>query len=70
MNLKIRQIGLYLLIATLFSNVLALSLEVDMTFTIPLYIISVILIFLDEKYIDKFLKEMTPRTIPIDKDKD
>lgn len=70
MNLKIRQIGIYLLIATLFSNVLALSLEVDMTFTIPLYIISVILIFLDDKYIDKFLKEMTPRTIPIDKDKD
>jgi len=70
MKPKIRHIGLYLLVATLFSNVLALSLQVDMTFTIPLYIISVILIFLDDKYIDKFLKEMTPRTIRIDKDKD
>lgn len=70
MKPKIKHIGLYLLIATLFSTVLALSLQVDMTFTIPLYIISVILIFLDDKYIDKFLKEMTPRTIPIDKDKD
>jgi hypothetical protein len=70
MKLKIKHIGLYLLIATLFSTVLALSLQVDMTFTIPLYIISVILIFIDDKYIDKFIKEMTPRAIPIDKDKD
>lgn len=69
MKSKIRYIGLYLLFATLFSSALALSLQVDMTFTIPLYIISVILIFIDDKYIDKFIKEMTPRTIPIDKDK-
>lgn len=68
METKIRYIGLNLLIATLLSTALAIILNVDVTFTIPLYIISVILIFLDDKYIDKFLKEMTPRTVPIDKD--
>lgn len=69
MKIKIRNIGLSLLVATLLSTTLALMLHVDVTFTIPLYIISVILIFLDDKYIDKFLKEMTPKPIPIDKDK-
>jgi len=54
--------------ATVLSTVVALTLNVDVTFTIPLYIISVILIFLDDKYIDKFLKEMTPNPIRIDKD--
>lgn len=68
MKPKIRYIGLNLLIATLLSTVLAITLNVDVTFTIPLYIISVILIFIDDKYIDKFLKEMTPSPIRIDKD--
>ena len=68
MNLKIRNIGLSLLLATLLSTAFALSLEVDMTFTIPLYIISVILIFIDDKYIDNLFREITPKPIRIDKD--
>jgi len=70
MNLKIRNIGLSLLLATLLSTAFALSLEVDMTFTIPLYIISVILIFIDDKYIDNLFREITPKPIRIDKDRD
>lgn len=69
MTTKIKYIGLFLLLATLLSTAVAVTLNVDITFTIPLYIISIILIFLDDKFINEFLKERKLNPIRIKKDK-
>jgi len=63
---KLRHIGVYLLIASSLSGFLAISLNVDTTFLIPLFIIAVLLIFIDDKHIDKMMKELKP--IKIKKD--
>lgn len=69
MRLKIKYVGLFLLLATLLSTVFAISLSVDLSFTIPLYIIAVILIFIDDKFINDYFKEKLPKPIRIKKDK-
>lgn len=69
MKPKIKYTGLFLLLATLLSTVIAISLSVDISFTIPLYIISVILIFIDDKFIDQFFNEKTPKPVRVRKDK-
>lgn len=63
---KLRHIGIYLLIASSISGLLAITLNVDTTFLIPLFVIAVLLIFIDDKYIDDFMKQLKP--IKIKKD--
>lgn len=63
---KLRHIGIYLLIASSISGLLAIALNVDTTFLIPLFVIAVLLIFIDDKYIDDFMKQLKP--IKIKKD--
>lgn len=63
---KLRHIGIYLLIASSISGLLAISLNVDFTFLIPLFAIAVLLIFIDDKYIDDIMKQLKP--IKIKKD--
>lgn len=57
---KLRHIGIYLLIASSLSGVLAITLHVDLTFLIPLFIIAVLLIFIDDKHIDDMMKKVKP----------
>ncbi|MFN3194357.1 MAG: hypothetical protein ACE364_00230 [Chlorobiota bacterium] len=57
---KLRHIGIYLLIASSLSGVLAITLHVDLTFLIPLFIIAVLLIFIDDKHIDDMIKKVKP----------
>ena len=63
---KLRHIGIYLLIASSISGLLAIALNVDTTFLIPLFVIAVLLIFIDDKYMDDFMKQLKP--IKIKKD--
>ena len=69
MKAKIREIGLGLFVATLLSALFALYLSVDLTFTIPPFIIAVILMFIDDRYIDDIEKKFKLNPIKIDKDK-
>lgn len=69
MKAKIREIGLGLFVATLLSTLFALYLSVDLTFTIPPFIIAVILMFIDDRYIDDIEKKFKLNPIKIDKDK-